>query len=889
MLESYREDAKAGNVMSFSTDLANGTYFVTFAAKASFSHWNGNTSPATGNATPIANGVVDKSAHGQTGFTTVTINDKVVDLPINIGTGADMIETYVVPVTVADGKFNISIDNVKDGANWHVFRLLSVVTGDPNDAVLDQNFESYGFCGSIIPGYQNKKFVTREGGRINGSRSYEHWVSAAEAPKAPGLFGYVMKVDNRKYKVEFKAKASVPNDMIYGYINGEKFPFTAGSTPQTFSAEVAVNDGNLEFGIKCEAGNTAEWLVLDDVKVNLVEQITIATAQKALDSEEYVNVVGSERAALEAAVASGNLNEVGPAYIAFTDAKASYNAWANGKALLNADFAGASAEILAKIAACVATPNTAAEAAEKGAQATIVFAEATVSRARAEGVEGRVDCTASIVNPNALDGQNGWYNKSIPGTAYNSNFKYDTPNGECPDSKWGVTKYWDKNGSNLGGILNQTVAVEPGVYRVSAIMRGNNIKFDSFCLKAVAGKVIVNSLDEPVKVDVNNIGNQGGLLGRGWNIYYVDVVVPTTEVTIGAEVANTAWTWFGFSNFTLVKIADVTPEQKAAYVAKIATIANEVLNDPAYANITGVERTELETLAASNSTEAAVLEAAIVTFKAAKANYDAYAAVANPTVSISDATTETKAAYNEAVASAVPTTSVQAAELANVIRPLLRAARVSHTKGEGLGAYTDLTSLIVNGTNPGNLDGWSNVAMEGYGNPAMKVNQGEAGAVPGMTKYFDGWSNSPWSTYFSQEVELEAGLYRLVAFMRSADSFDHYNLVFGDQKVAAAQAGNQGQEFDGGWNIYSVDYDVKVPGKVNIGVEAATKAGGKWVSFGNFALARVGAGTTALTEVVANGAAEYFDLQGRPVAAENLKAGLYIVRQGSKVSKVIVK
>ena len=87
-----------------------------------------------------------------------------------------------------------------------------------------------------------------------------------------------------------------------------------------------------------------------------------------------------------------------------------------------------------------------------------------------------------------------------------------------------------------------------------------------------------------------------------------------------------------------------------------------------------------------------------------------------------------------------------------------------------------------------------------------------------------------------------------------------------------------------------VEFELKEPGKVWVGLKKDENApGGYWNPYREFTLEQYVAGGSGVAEIVVdeNAPVEYYNLQGIRVA--NPENGLYIVKQGNKVTKRIIK
>lgn len=282
----------------------------------------------------------------------------------------------------------------------------------------------------------------------------------------------------------------------------------------------------------------------------------VDAANAALNNEANQVVTGEEKANLKAAIAAdkgttvGSIDAATAAVKAATEtyvaAVASYQALADAKAL-NLDFAYASAEKKAAFAeALQVEAATSAKDATDKTNAIYTAARAYAeSNGMAEGVEGAVDCTASVVNANFADKLNGWSSSQNGGNL-------QTLSGESWTTSEGVTEtpyydYWNGSANNQHAYQNVS-GLQAGKYIVTIKAR------------ALAGFNLYMLINDEKKVDINEIGNTGGLFGRGWNDYTAEFEVGNDGM-VKLEVANMPVQnqagWFGFGDVRLFKVADL--------------------------------------------------------------------------------------------------------------------------------------------------------------------------------------------------------------------------------------------------------------------------------------------------------------------------------------------
>lgn len=327
--------------------------------------------------------------------------------------------------------------------------------------------------------------------------------------------------------------------------------YSVMAKPNTAASEVAYNQA-------VEAANAA--LTNEANQVVTGEERTKLNEAIAADKGTTVESIDAATAAVKAATET---------YVA---AVASYQALADAKAM-ELDFAYASAEKKAAFdkALQVEAATSAKDATDKTNAIYTAARAYAESNGMAEGVEGAVDCTASVVNANFADKLNGWSSSQNGGNL-------QTLSGESWTTSDGADKtpYYDYyNGSANNQHAYQNVSgLQAGKYIVTIKAR------------AQAGFNLYMLINDEKKVDINEIGNTGGLFGRGWNDYTAEFEVGNDGM-VKLEVANMPAQnqagWFGFGDVRLFKVADLdavtlsenetcTPEAKVADVTLNRTL-----------------------------------------------------------------------------------------------------------------------------------------------------------------------------------------------------------------------------------------------------------------------------------------------------------------------------
>lgn len=308
----------------------------------------------------------------------------------------------------------------------------------------------------------------------------------------------------------------------------------------------------------------------------------VDAANAALNNKANQVVTGEELANLNAAIAADKGTTVGSIDAATAAVKAatetyvaavpSYQALADAKTM-ELDFAYASAEKKTAFAeALQVEAATSAKDATDKTNAIYTAARAYAeSNGKAEGVEGAVDCTDRVVNANFADKLNGWSSSQDKGNLNAYNWEsWTTSQGSDKEFYY---DYYNGSANNQHAYQNVS-GLQAGKYIVTIKAR------------ALAGFNLYMLINDEKKVDINEIGNTGGLFGRGWNDYTAEFEVGNDGM-VKLEVANMPAQnqagWFGFGDVRLFKVADLdaitlnenetcTPEAKVADVTLNRTL-----------------------------------------------------------------------------------------------------------------------------------------------------------------------------------------------------------------------------------------------------------------------------------------------------------------------------
>lgn len=411
---------------------------------------------------------------------------------------------------------------------------------------------------------------------------YETWVSVPNHQTAKSFSQVVKDCPAGAYELKAAVTATYQvagndihnNNGVYLYIkDGEKItktPCKTGDKAQYFS--VVVNheaEGDLEIGLQIDETTGVNWVAFDNFSLNcygignydgLVKKnydAILATAKATTDD----NVTGEEKTKLESLISATPTDYVTAASdlqlatINFNEAKVSYKAFVDAKAVdTELPYASAS-KYTALTAAKNVIPTSASDAIDK-ANAIIAARRAYVeSNGKAEGVNGE-DCTSKVVNPTftASDGKgslDGWKHSQTGGNE-------GALNGEIWTNADGT------NGGYYYDYYNEDANDQHVYQEVTGLTTGKYIV--TIKARAQAGFNLYLLINDEKKVDINEIGNTGGVFDRGWNDYTAEFTVGT-DGKVKIEVANMPSSkqagWFGFGDVRLVRLGnlDVTLDE----------------------------------------------------------------------------------------------------------------------------------------------------------------------------------------------------------------------------------------------------------------------------------------------------------------------------------------
>lgn len=440
-------------------------------------------------------------------------------------------------------------------------------------------------------GFQNSNRASNQSGDFTVP-FWENWNPSAKENK---MYQTINNIPNGTYKLKIAAFVNTladPNESQFVFANNDKTNLTT-TDPTFYEVWTVVTDNKVEIGLE-QTTATANWMGIDNVSLtyygagDVIEEAQVgahktnweealAAAKAAVANSDYANVTGEELAALNAEIAKAEpttaddydaaTEALRAATRAFTEAKASYDAFVAAKTAGSVELKYASAEKKDALTAVVNVEVTnATDAATKTAAITVPLRAYYESHALAEGVKGAVNMTNKIANATEPTNNDSWtWNGSKNNPA--SNEPWTDADGTNTHS------YFD--GGNWGAnswttTMKQTVTVPAGKYLLTAKARAaSNVTFTMAVGEA--------------SVALPNVGNTGNVFDRGWGDASVEFETDGAgaEITVTAS-SNTLHEWFSISDFRLVQLEAIEvpmadADDYAALAAAITTAEGNVL------------------------------------------------------------------------------------------------------------------------------------------------------------------------------------------------------------------------------------------------------------------------------------------------------------------------
>ncbi len=340
----------------------------------------------------------------------------------------------------------------------------------------------------------------------------------------------------------------------------------SGNMPHLFISGLELYEGSV---------NAEEYEAAKALKRKKGEwTVALQNANDALTN--YAYVVGDERDELAAEVEKAEpttlegyeaaISALTNKLSAFNGAKASFDALETAKAAVTPDLAYAAAAKKTDLTnAKAVTATSKADAEEKTAAITQALRAYYESHALAEGVEGALNMTDRIANPDATDGNNSW---TLTGKMNNP-----ASNEPWTDSD-GNNEHFYFDGGNWSGTnwtttMKQTISIPAGRYLLTAKGR------------AATNTTLTMAVGE-ASVELPNIGSTGNVFDRGWGDGSVEFETDGSdaEIVVTASAAPTH-EWFSISQFRLVRLElfteMATAEDYEAMNTALAAAENMVL------------------------------------------------------------------------------------------------------------------------------------------------------------------------------------------------------------------------------------------------------------------------------------------------------------------------
>lgn len=340
-----------------------------------------------------------------------------------------------------------------------------------------------------------------------------------------------------------------------------------------------------------EGSGKMPHLLIDGVKITYTSPAAASkarydaakeAAEDALGDENYVNVTGSEKSALQTEInkdeptTKDGYDEAAEALegatATFIGAKANYDAFVAATQVEYTEdkekYPYASHEKFEAIAtAQSAEPASAEDAAAKTAAIIAAYRQYVESNALAESVSDAVNMTDQIGDPDfegvAIDGKTAgaWTFDQDGGTVAIKDNESFTDGGD--NSNYSYFDYY--NGSNNNQNVHQVIEnVAPGRYLLSATGRGH-ANFNGNLKLYVVNKGSVN---------IPAVGNSGGDFGRGWNDVSLEFELETaSDITIGVQTTNGQAQWWSVTRFRLVQL-EATPIADASDYSDLNSAIN---------------------------------------------------------------------------------------------------------------------------------------------------------------------------------------------------------------------------------------------------------------------------------------------------------------------------
>ena len=733
--------------------------------------------------------------------------------------------------------------------------------------------------------------------------------------------------------------ANTPSTQISKYIPIHWATSLTEVTTAVFD-EVQVTDGTMEIGM-CSELNCTNWHLIQIkgitqmVNTEELHADVLRQAQAALEDETYACITGEERTALEQAIADNTtvsertatafltaINALETATATFKAAKekyetitTSYTISLSSSPVEGGSVTGAGSYEEGNTVTVTATANAGYQFVqwiENGAQvstdATYSFTATADRSLTAMFEEQIIDDHIYIETDLTAQFTADWQNWT-GATGYTST-EFAPLVATNDGREVQVCERYDGSSATEGTVFKRTLTgLTNGIYRIelygaAASTKGRDGHIDSEMTEADEGN------ETAVYLYAHTPSTQiAKYIPVHWATSFTEVataVLDEVEVTDGTlEIGM--YSEKKFTNWHVVQIKGITALVDAKELhSNMLRQALAALYDETYACITGEERTALALAIVENTDisehtaeayQAAIsaLENAIKVYADAKVQYEAFAAAKRM---VEDRSYPYAAEYKRTAAEAAAVATAGSAAEATGMKEALFAAWRQYAESsallEGIEGSSDVTATYIkNPRAEEEIDGavWQMVMAEGTSG-GIKILGDQSwtdGNGNSEHRYFDGgnWFASAWDVTFKQDISLPAGRYQLTALGRS--ELDVAMTLFaGEATAEMAHHSTTGGLFNRGWEQTSVEFELKEPATLSIGVRGVTSVVHNWMSFSDFRLVQfplsmTGIRLTPAPSLSQRGEGEsIYDLSGRRIENGQLPKGIYIVN-GKKV------
>lgn len=652
------------------------------------------------------------------------------------GTVTFSIDMHFNPQKTNTQQEAMAIDNVKI---YDLSKASKDNTIDLSGLVTNQNFNISTNGWTSTTGAQNKTLATNKGDAFTVP-FYENWNSKAVTGK---MYTTVNNLPNGIYSVGIAAFVNTLGDdgTQYVYAGDNKVNITS-TTPTAYTIEnIKVTNGTLELGLE-QTVATANWLGVDNVSLTYY-----GTASDEDLKEAYIEALEKAKSISQESPMNGDtLTALQTAISTYSNVTSSYD---EATQALTAATEAANTSI-----AAYTNANASLEQMQKLVDSTNVYtAEAlktyytdpkakydarTLSDAEANALQNPYSITGWHA-ANTVDDllMSAWTNEPENWNSYHVN----TWSTEDTNSGFPVPfiEYWTNDASTLADdTLTATLTglTADQLYKLSA-----RVRVSVSTSKAAPATGITLDVNGESDYAATITGKQIGTSNRYLDTYTVFGKADSNgEIKVNFNIKNTNVSWLAFQNLTY---AETTV--KDLYDIALAN-AKTTLADEDYANVTGTEKTTLQTLveAAEPTSDEAYTEAtaklnnAVSAFTSAKTAYDNYAA-------------NHEAA--DAIAEALGLT---------VTAPTAAAEAASYFDNLNVAEYNEVAKSYANDLTSIYDKAWT---TNSFGTASGQHWSGEA-----STSYIDKWSGSALTVTATKTVTLPAGKWVIKAAGRSAAS-----------------------------------------------------------------------------------------------------------------------